>query len=329
MTLKNISFIALLLSLVACSCSNKTATNTNTVQVYEKISPDFSGDSAYHFVDRQVAFGPRVPNTKEHVACGDYLVGELKRFGADVKEQKMVVTAFDGTKLNARNIIGSYGLDKKTRVLLFAHWDTRPFSDHDENPDNHHKPVLGANDAGSGVGVLLEVARIIQQQAPEIGIDIIFFDAEDYGTPVFAEEKPGDWWCLGSQYWGANPHVPNYKAKYGILLDMVGAKDATFYREAYSMYYARDIVEKVWSTARQLDYGAYFISKDGTGVTDDHVYVNQKRNIPSVDIIHTNADSSFVSHWHTQNDDMSNISKETLKAVGQTILEVIYNEKEK
>lgn len=328
MTIKNISLFCFMLCLVACSCSNRT-TNNVVVQAYQRVSPDFNADSAYMFVDKQVAFGPRVPNTPQHIACGDYLVSELKRLGAEVHEQKVVLRAFDGTKLNARNIIGSYGLDKKDRVLLFAHWDTRPFSDHDSDPTNHHKPVLGANDAASGVGVLLEIARIIQQQSPEVGVDIVFFDAEDYGPPAFAKSEPeGNWWCLGSQYWSKNPHVPNYKAKYGILLDMVGAPDATFYKELYSKRYASDIVEKVWSTARQLDYGKYFISENGGGIIDDHLPVNENLRIPSIDIIHydPNTDSGFGSYWHTQNDDMSNIDKKTLQAVGQTVLEVIYKE---
>ena len=314
---------------MACACGKKASQNT-TVQVYQKISPDFDADSAYKFIDKQVSFGPRVPNTAQHVACGDYLVAELKRFDADVQEQKAVLIAYNGTKLNARNIIGSYGLDKSNRILLFAHWDTRPYADHDSNPENHNKPILGANDAGRGVGVLLEVARNIQAKSPEVGIDIIFFDAEDYGVPEFIDNPPaGEWWCLGSQYWSKNPHVPNYKAKFGILLDMVGAADATFYREPYSKKYAASIIEKVWSTARQLGYGRYFISKDGGGVTDDHVPVNENRRIPSIDIIDYKLDVNhgFFPQWHTVKDDMSIIDKSTLKAVGQTILEVIYKEK--
>lgn len=330
MTFKNIIAVCLMLSLIACACNNKTSTS-KPVEAYQKVSPDFNADSAYQFVDKQVAFGPRVPNTPQHVACGDYLVGELKRFGADVQEQKMVLTAYDGTKLNSRNIIGSYGLDKKTRILLFAHWDTRPYSDHDPNPDNYHKPVLGANDAASGVGVLLEIARIIQSQSPEVGVDIIFFDAEDYGIPDFAEKSviEGNTWCLGSQYWAKNPHVPNYKAKYGILLDMVGADEATFYKEEYSRIYAKNIVEKVWSTAGQLNFGAFFKGDTIGGITDDHVPVNEVRRIPSVDIIdyRPNTEHGFFHSWHTQKDDMSNISKKTLGVVGQTVLEVIYKEK--
>jgi hypothetical protein len=318
-------------SVIACSCG-KTTKKAVVAEPYQKVSPDFDADSAYTYVDRQVAFGPRVPNTKEHVACGDYLVAEMKRFGAEVQEQKMVLTAYDGTKLNARNIIASYGLDKKKRVLLFAHWDSRPYSDQDADPANHKKPLLGANDGASGVGLLMEIGRVLQNKAPEIGVDIIFFDAEDYGMPDFAEKSliEGNTWCLGSQYWAKNPHVPNYKAKFGILFDMVGAEGATFYKEDVSREYAADIVEKVWGTAGQLSYGKFFIGKNGGGVTDDHVPVNEIRRIPSIDILDYRMEAGhdgFFHSWHTQKDDMRNIGKETLKAVGQTVLEVIYKEK--
>lgn len=322
----------LTLGIVACSCTNKgpKSAGSTIVQEYQKVSPDFNADSAYRYVAKQVEFGPRVPNTKEHIACGDYLVTTLRKFGADVQEQKMTVTAFDGTKLNARNIIGVYGADKKRRVLLFAHWDTRPFADHDPDESRQNEPILGANDGASGVGVLLEVARQLNSQAPEVGVDIIFFDAEDYGDPAFAKNVPeGEWWCLGSQYWANNPHVEGYRAEYGILLDMVGAKDATFFREHYSMHYAQDVVGKVWGAANQLGFGKYFINKNKGGVVDDHLYVNQGTHIPSIDIIQLDEknDYSFGHYWHTHKDNMDVIDRTTLGVVGQTVMEVIYKEK--
>lgn len=332
--MKKLILITLTISITALSCTNtggKTTNNTSIVKEYTRISPEFDADSAYNYVSQQVEFGPRVPNTKEHVACGDYLVASLKRFGADVMEQKMVVTAFDGTKLNARNIIGTYGGDMKKRVLLFAHWDTRPFADQDSDKSRWNEPILGANDGASGVGVLLEIARQINLKAPKIGVDIIFFDAEDYGDPTFAKNVPdGEWWCLGSQYWAKNPHVENYKADYGILLDMVGAKDATFFREQVSMHFAESIVGKVWGTANQLGYDNYFINKNEGAITDDHVYVNKGRHIPSIDIIQLDEKSgySFGHYWHTHDDNMDVIDSQTLGVVGQTVMEVVYKEKE-
>ena len=181
------------------------------------------------------------------------------------------------------------------------------------------------------MGVLLEIARQIQKQAPGIGIDIIFFDAEDYGTPEWhrGSYKPHDW-CLGSQYWSRTPHVQGYFARYGILLDMVGGKGGTFYYEPYSYRTARKEVKKIWKKAHELGYGNHFIMEEGSEVTDDHVYVNQLARIPCVDIINydpTCENSSFGPTWHTVNDNISNIDRNTLKAVGQTVMDVIYNEK--
>lgn len=331
MRLKKYSIGFATLLLLACACTKKNAqAQTAAEDTYKQVSPVFNGDTAYQFVAKQVSFGTRVPNSKGHAACGDYLVAQLKRLGAEVTEQKADLKAFDGTVLHARNIIGSFLPEKEDRVALFAHWDTRPFADQEQDKSKQHTPILGANDAASGVGVLLEIARALQAKSSSVGVDIIFFDAEDYGEPEFAQNVPdGDWWCLGSQYWAKNPHKAGYKARYGILLDMVGAPDATFPKENISSNFAPEIVGRLWSTARDLGYGKYFIDANGGTITDDHVPVNQVAGIPTLDIIHLDRDSnwSFGWYWHTTKDDMSNISKETLKAVGQTVMELIYKEK--
>jgi hypothetical protein len=321
------SFFSLLLLILFASCQSKSKPVVNVSE--NVIVPAFSADSAYAYIANQVDFGPRVPNTKAHADCSDYLSNKLRAFGALVYEQKSVLIAFDGTKLNAVNIIGAFNPGSKNRILLFAHWDSRPWADHDPNPANRRKPVIGANDGASGVGVLLEVARVIGQNNPAVGIDIIFFDAEDYGAPQDYAGNHEDSWCLGSQYWSKNPHVEQYNAKYGILLDMVGAGDATFYRESFSEYYAPQIVDKIWNTAATLGFERYFINKSGGAVTDDHVYVNKIAGIPSANIIHysTENQKGFGDFWHTVNDDMSVIDKNTLMAVGTTLLKVIYSEK--
>ena len=312
------------------SCSQTPSSSSAKVEsqpVKQQNVPAFDADSAWVFVENQVKFGPRVPNSEAHVACGNYLTSELKRFGAQVYEQEATLTAYNGTQLKAKNIIGSYNPENSKRVLLFAHWDSRPYADHDKDPANHKKPIDGADDGASGVGVLLEMARQFSIKSPAIGIDIIFFDAEDYGTPEFVKEYKENTWCLGAQFWAKNPHVKGYKADFGILLDMVGAKNASFFKEATSMRYAPQIVEEVWSTARDLGYGKFFINAEGGAITDDHQYVILGRNIPCIDIIYTDpeSDNGFGPHWHTQNDTMDNIDRETLKAVGQTVLEVVYN----
>ena len=312
------------------SCSQTPSSSSAKVEsqpVKQQNVPAFDADSAWVFVENQVKFGPRVPNSEAHVACGNYLTSELKRFGAQVYEQEATLTAYNGTQLKAKNIIGSYNPENSKRVLLFAHWDSRPYADHDKDPANYKKPIDGADDGASGVGVLLEMARQFSIKSPAIGIDIIFFDAEDYGTPEFVKEYKENTWCLGAQFWAKNPHVKGYKADFGILLDMVGAKNASFFKEATSMRYAPQIVEEVWSTARDLGYGKFFINAEGGAITDDHQYVILGRNIPCIDIIYTDpeSDNGFGPHWHTQNDTMDNIDRETLKAVGQTVLQVVYN----
>ncbi|MDB4534612.1 M28 family peptidase, partial [Vicingaceae bacterium] len=226
-----------------------------------------------------------------------------------------------------KNIIGEYNPDAKKRILLFAHWDSRPFADQDSK--NMTKPILGANDGASGVGVLLEVARQLTLTKPNTGVDIIFFDAEDYGQPAGMNKTVSETYCLGSQYWTKHLHKENYTADYGILLDMVGNSKPYFTQESISMNYAPDIVEKVWGNAKALGYSQNFVSQRTAFVgTDDHQFVNSIAGIPSIDIIHYERSSgNFHSSWHTHNDNMSVIDKTSLAMVGEVLLYTIYQEK--
>lgn len=288
----------------------------------------FNADSAYQYVARQVAFGPRVPNTDAHKACARFLKSELERHGAKVFVQEATVKAYDDTPLAIQNIIGSFNPDSKDRLLLFAHWDSRPYADAEANPKDQHSPIDGADDGASGVGVLLEIARQLDEKAPAVGVDIIFFDAEDYGKPDFVRNFKADTWCLGSQFWAKNPHIPGYTARFGILLDMVGAKDAVFYKEYTSMRYAARYVDMIWEKARSLGYGKYFINGEGGAITDDHQYVISGRNIPCLDIINYDPETEkgFSDHWHTHHDNMDIIDRSTLHVVGHTVLEIIYEQ---
>jgi len=301
----------------------------DTTDVTQKEVPVFNEDTAYVFMEKQVAFGPRVPGSPAWKQCGKYLQGTLERFGATVIVQEAQARAWNGTLLPIKNIIGSWQPENKKRVMLCAHWDSRPYADWDPDEKNHYKPIDGANDGASGVGVLLEVARQISLLQPDIGIDIIFFDAEDYGEHKGDQSKiKDDNWGLGSQHWAKNPHIKNYYASFGILLDMVGAENATFYHEGYSLQYAEHIVKKVWKAAHKLGYDRYFINERANHITDDHYYVNLHLGLPTIDIIHQdkNSKTGFFQYWHTVEDTMDKINKETLKAVGQTVLYVIYNE---
>jgi len=286
--------------------------------------PNFNEDSAFAFVKAQCDFGPRVPGTAAHKNCADYLVALLKKYTPSVMVQNGNVRTYDGVSLDLKNIIASFNPSNKQRVLLFAHWDTRPWADH--GTDSRSEPNLGADDGASGVGVLLEIARQFSIQAPAVGVDIIFFDVEDWGKSGGGAESE-DSYCLGTQYWTKNLHVPGYIANYGILLDMVGGRNSKFRMEGNSKQFAPYVLDKVWKTGINLGYSSYFLFQDGGWITDDHIYVN-RINIPSIDIIASDAGSSsgFPAHWHTHEDNMDVIDKATLKAVGQTVLHVVYSE---
>ena len=318
-----------------CESSKKSIDQSNNIDSKKSVTvPSFNNDSAYAFIQRQVDFGPRVPNTDPHKLCGLYLAEKLKSYGAEVIEQDFVEQAYDGSRLYLKNIVASYNPQQQKRVLLAAHWDTRPFADKDVT--DRYDPIDGANDGASGVGVLLEVARAINKsETPNVGVDIIFFDGEDYGEHEDVGAPPRKnglvqiWWCLGSQYWAKNPHKPKYAAYYGILLDMVGAKDAKFYKEGGSMQFAPKVVKKVWNTARSLGYSNYFINTNSSGIMDDHIFVNRDAKIPMIDIVEHDpvSPSYYFGHYHhTKKDNMDVIDKQTLQAVGETVLYTIYNE---
>lgn len=319
-----------LFCLVACGNGNKSTEVTEEVTKDIK-APEFNADSAYAYVKAQCDFGPRTPNSQAHSQCGDWLVNKFQEYGATVYEQKDKVRAWDGNMLNMRNIIASFNPDTRKRVIICSHWDSRPWADNDPNEKNRHTPIDGADDGASGVGVMLEIARQLQLQGTEIGIDLICFDLEDYGTPQWYEGKHEEGsWCLGSQYWSRQHHIEGYSARFGILLDMVGNANARFQKEYFSQKMAGSIVSKVWRKAHNAGYGVYFPKTDGGAITDDHIPVNQIARIPCIDIIpeYDNCEaSSFGPIWHTVNDNISNIDKNTLKAVGQVLMEVIYNEK--
>lgn len=325
---KMIKVFLIALSVIFSQSCNKVTQKTQESEATVNV-PSFVADSAYIYIQKQVNFGPRVPNTKAHTQCADYLSESLKNFGAEVHVQKVQLTAYNGEKLNASNIIGVFNPTASRRILLCAHWDSRPWSDHDSDPANRYKPVMGANDGASGVGVLLEIARQLGENSAPVGVDIVFFDAEDYGPHEDFKGNAEDAWCLGSQYWSANPHTVPYSAMYGILLDMVGAKDATFFKEYFSMYYAASVVNKVWDKAQELGFSDFFIHKESGAITDDHYYVNKISGIPCIDIIDYNSsrEKGFGDYWHTINDTMDNISVNTLHAVGTTLINVIFSEK--
>jgi glutaminyl-peptide cyclotransferase len=306
------------------STTSTTSTNPTTATPDVKVDiPTFSVDSAYAFISKQVSFGPRVPNSKAHKNCRAWLVKTLKSYGAIVEEQELEERHHSGKIYRGANIIAKFNPQNPRRVMLAAHWDSREIADKDPDPAKKNKPIDGADDGASGVGVLLEIARILNTKPVELGIDIILFDLEDNGKDGDDTEDTSKTWCLGSQYWAKNKG--NYQARFGILLDMVGAKNATFPKEGYSMHYAPELTNKIWNIANRLGHSNFFINQTAGGITDDHAYVNEV-GIPMVDIIHLTPNSGFGAYHHTHSDNMNIIDKTTLNAVLETVLTTVYSE---
>lgn len=313
--------LAVAILITACGGGKKTTTETE-----KPVGPQFSADSAFMFCQQQCDFGPRTMNSEAHEQCGQWIVEKFRSYGMIVTEQRATLKGFDGTPLQSNNIIASYQPEKEQRILLCAHWDSRPWADNDPDEANHTKPVMAANDGASGIGVMLEIARLLQADTCllPVGIDFVCFDAEDWGS-----HDDNDSWALGAQYWSKNQPSAT-KPRYGILLDMVGGQGARFYQEGYSKYYANHVVKRVWKAAAIAGFSSYFPQEDGGGITDDHVPVNEVAKIPCIDIINYYPDceaSSFGPTWHTIHDDMEHLDRGTLKAVGQTLIQVLYTEK--
>ncbi len=331
---KNTLYIILLAAVAALSFAACTSSSKKQSAAKKKANnpcPTFVADSAMVYIRKQCDFGPRLLGSTASEQCGTWIAEKFRSLGCDVAEQRVQVITWDGTPMPCRNIIASLNPTAGKRILLCAHWDTRPWADNDPDKANHRTPVLGANDGASGVAVMIEIARQIQSQPlAYLGVDFICFDAEDMGTPEWAEavNEDQDTWCLGSKAWAEQAVSNGYKPRYGILLDMVGGRGASFAKEQVSVYFASHVVSKVWRLASDLGYGQFFSSREGGMLTDDHVNVNMVAKIPCIDIIPYFEDgpSSFGPTWHTINDTPENIDPNVLEAVGQTVLQLLYNE---
>ncbi|MFU8812700.1 MAG: M28 family peptidase [Balneolaceae bacterium] len=310
------------LLLAAAACSRPSGANLQFEEQGRDV-PEFDGEQAYHWVEQQLAFGPRVPGTPEHVSTMEFLRDRLRD---QAGRQAVFVQRFEqevyGEQLTMFNVLASFGLQHTDRIVLAAHWDTRPRAERD--PERPQDPLMGADDGGSGVAVLLELARIFAENPPPIGVDLILFDGEDYG-----EESDLDHYFLGARHWGANPPVPGYSPRFGILLDMVGGRDAIFSKEGYSMQFAPNLVNEIWEIAAEKGHGNLFQDRRGGLVADDHMIVQRTTGIPMINIIHhtrrPDGSVEFAPWWHTHDDDIDIIDAATLQAVGDVLLELIYN----
>lgn len=330
--------VAAVVALTLGGRASEVGTDDSMTDSSMRVGPEFCADSAYVYVETQCNFGPRDMNSSGHARCLEWIVTMFRRYGCDVSTQSAVLSGYDGTPLHSTNIIARFRPKASKRIMFCAHWDSRPWADNDPDSANWHKPILAANDAASGVAVMMELARLLQGSndstvaLPDgLGIDFVCFDAEDWGLPQWADatDDTDGSWALGAQYFAA--HLPDgFKPRYGVLLDMVGGYGAKFYQEQMSRQYASDVVDKVWRAARQAGYGSWFPDDSGAAVTDDHIPLNQTARIPTIDIIPYYPDcrqSSFGPTWHTLSDNLDNIDKATLKAVGQTLVQLIFTEK--
>ena len=324
--------LPLVLIFMVCACQNQPnqpePKPKRTVAV-----PVFNADSAFVFVKAQTDFGPRVPFTEAHELCCNWLVDKLAQYADTVMVQEFRTRLYNNQGADGKNIIASFNPDAPKRVILCSHWDSRPYADHDPDEANWNHPIDGANDGASGVGVLIECARCFRNQPlpDKLGVDIILFDLEDYGPRHDQAERYYDdrrnYWALGSQHWSEQPHIPGYKANYGILLDMVGGSQPNFMKEYYSQGYAAWLSNKVWHTAQDLGYRQYFVNELGDPISDDHLPMNEIAGIPTIDIIDLQPQStnqSFPENWHTLNDNIEHIDKNTLGMVGNVLMHTVY-----
>jgi len=285
--------------------------------------PEFNSRNAFSFIEDQLAFGPRVPGSDAHREAVNYF---RDHFSETAGQRSVFVQQFEQEIYNETlpfyNVLVSFGGEHTDRIVLAAHWDSRPRGERD--PDNPELPIPGADDGASGVSVLMELATIFKENPPPIGVDIILFDGEDYG-----EEGDLANYFIGSRYWGQNPPVPGYNPRFGILLDMVGGEGAVFPKEVHSVNFAPQLVDEVWSIAAEKGHGELFLNERGGRVADDHVIVEQYTGIPMINIIHHRLNESgqieFPPYWHSQKDDIDIIDRNVLQAVGDVLLELIYN----
>lgn len=316
--------ILAILTLFMSSCREETKEEVKPMYtILEKATiPQFNADNAYQLIEKQVSFGPRDPGSDAHNKAKQFFADELKKYADEVTLQNFSYTGYENKKLELTNIIAKFNPSSTKRILFCAHWDSRPRAEQDEIAANKILPIPGANDGASGCGILIELARVLKQNKVDYGIDIVLFDGEDYG-------KEGDLenYCLGAKYFAAN--VPDgYRPKFGILLDLVGDKEAVFKKEGNSMRVIPDVVNMVWDIAAKHN-ATVFSNKEDKDIYDDHIPLNlaglSTLDIIDADLVGAPVGSGKRDYWHTQRDDMSNIGKETLKQVGEVLTILVYS----
>jgi glutaminyl-peptide cyclotransferase len=305
-------------------------TGCDTVQRFRGAKTPFKGDSALAYARTQVAFGPRVPGSAGHRRAGDWIITQMRSRADSVEVQSWTHVTQRGDTLPMRNIIAHFRPGLSQRVLYLTHWDTRPVADQDRNLGARQRPILGANDGASGVGLFVALADALKQTPPNVGVDLLFVDGEDWGTfEDWSDTTKNKDVLIGSQYF-AN-HLPqNYAPMFGVLFDMIGDRSLQIYQEGHSVDSAPEVVARVWATAKELGDDRYFISEVHSPVTDDHLPLIRKglRVIDVLDIDYCSdggvgCDQDERNLHHTMQDTMERISAQSLQIVGDVALTLL------
>ncbi len=283
--------------------------------------PRFDEDHAFSYLVAQCDFGPRNPGSDGYYACLDYLITEL-----DQSANEIILQDFSyqerryNKRYNLENIIARFNPDSEFQTVISAHWDTRPWADQEDLRQDRDQPIIGANDGASGVAILLELAKIMGENPPPIGVNLVFFDGEDLGVP-----GENDTYCQGSRFFAKNLPIP--RPDEAINLDMVGDKQLVLPIERYSLEYHPELVRHLWDRAKDMGLDA-FIGRVDYAIYDDHIPLNEIAGIPSIDIIDFKYPNSYANFWHTMNDIPENCSEESLGQVGALMVDYIYNREE-
>jgi len=280
--------------------------------------PDFDEDHAFEYLVAQCDFGPRNPGSEGYYACLDFIINELDQSADDIilqdfryREQRY------RKRYDLQNIIARFNPDASFQTIISAHWDTRPWADQEDNRRDRNQPIIGANDGASGVAVLLELAKIMGETPPPIGVNLVFFDGEDLGVPGENET-----YCQGSRYFAKNLPIP--RPDEAINLDMVGDKQLHIPVEKYSLEYNPNLVRYLWGRADDMGLDAFDITPQ-YAIYDDHVPLHEIAGIPAIDLIDFKYPNPYANFWHTMNDVPENCSAESLEQVGKLMVDYIYN----
>ncbi len=305
-----IAVVVMPLAAAACDAGDSGG-SIATVRVER---PSFNADRAFQDLERQVAFGPRIPGSAGHAEQLEWLETQLRALADTVFLDPFEWVTSEGDELDLTNVIARFGPADGSRMLLLTHWDTRPKADQSSEADDRERPVPGANDGASGTAILLELARMFNEQPPPGGVELLFSDGEDYGPST------NDMF-LGAKHYVAGIGSENPPA-FGILLDMVGDADPSFPVEAYSLEGAGQVVQRVWSIAADLGYRRFFPMDQTSRVVDEHIEFIDA-GIPVADIIDFRYGPAH-GFWHTPRDVPENTSAQTLQMVGDVVAEVVY-----